>query len=270
MGISTALYNGLSGLTSYGTALSVTSDNVANANTTGFKSNSVRFGDMVNSYYATLANDTEREGAGVAIQSFASDFGQGNIMGTNSWTDLAVGGEGYFELVDGNNISHFTRDGSFHIEMSGVNDGILTSQQGYAVLDPTGNPVTIAGYDTYSKFRVGEDGQVYGVETLTGTEVPIAGAQVGLTVFTNQSGLIREGGNIFSAGPDTGTATKRAADGSNAELFGEMMDESLEGSNVDLAKEMVDMIVYQAGFNANSKTITTNSGLLDVTINMVR
>lgn len=269
MSINTALYNGLSGLNSYGTALSVVSDNVANANTTSFKSNSVRFGDMVNSYYATLTNDTEREGAGVAIMGFASDFGQGNISDTSNWSDLAVSGNGYFELLDGA-IHRYTRDGNFRIEVDATTGtGTLTSQQGYSVLGSDGvTPVTIPNYANYSQFRVGGDGQVYGVDTTTGLEAAIPTAQVGLTVFSNQNGLIREGSNIYTAGVDSGTATRNDT-GAEA-LYGDILDNSLEGSNVDLSKEMVDMIIYQSSFNANSKTITTSSSLLDTTVNMVR
>jgi flagellar hook protein FlgE len=270
MSINTALYNGLSGLNSYGTALSVVSDNVSNANTTAFKSNSVRFGDMVNSYYATLTNDTEREGAGVSVMGFASDFGQGNIVDTSNWTDMSVSGDGYFEVLDGA-IHHYTRDGSFHIEVDADGNGILTSQQGYSVLGDDGaTPVTIPDYADYSNFRVGTDGQVYGVDTTTGQEEPITDAIVGLTVFSNQNGLIREGSNLYSEGADSGTATTNGDAGADPALFGNVLDNSLEGSNVDLSKEMVDMIIYQAGFNANSKTITTSSSLLDTTIAMVR
>jgi flagellar hook protein FlgE len=117
---------------------------------------------------------------------------------------------------------------------------------------------------------VGTDGQVYGVDTTTGQEEPITDAIVGLTVFSNQNGLIREGSNLYSEGADSGTATTNGDAGADPALFGNVLDNSLEGSNVDLSKEMVDMIIYQAGFNANSKTITTSSSLLDTTIAMVR
>jgi flagellar hook protein FlgE len=267
MGIGTALYNGLSGLNSYSTALSVVSDNVANANTTAFKSNSVRFGDMVNSYYASLTNDTEREGAGSTIMSFATNFGQGNLMATESWSDLALGGNGFFEVNDPSTTnSYFTRDGSFRLYTDAAGDTYLVNPQGYHVRNDAGADIVITNADTYSKFRVGEDGQIYG--TAAGVETALAGAKIGLTVFTNENGLVREGHNLYSQGPDSGTATR--SDTGAAGLYGTVNDYNLEGSNVDLAKEMVDMIIYQASYNANSKTITTDATLLDTTINMVR
>lgn len=300
MSINTALYNGLSGLNSYGTALSVVSDNVANANTTAFKSNSVRFGDMVNSYYATLSSDTEREGAGVSIMGFAADYGQGNIMGTENWSDVALSGEGYYAVEDtasGN--TYYTRDGSFRLAGNEFTDSVtagavtttytkdyLINQQGYQVLDSNGNPVEVtlsiidndAATDdlTYSDYRVGTDGTLYGVDN-TGMETALTNSDAtgtpydikfGLTVFSNQNGLIRNGSNLYTAGVDSGTATRN--DTGDAALYGKVLDNSLEGSNVDLSKEMVDMIIYQASFNANSKTITTSSSLLDTTINLVR
>ena len=310
MSINTALYNGLSGLNSYGTALSVVSDNVSNANTTAFKSNSVRFGDMVNSYYATLTNDTEREGAGVSVMGFASDFGQGNIVDTSNWSDVAVSGSGYFAVEDSSGRAHYSRDGSFRLagdEQTGVAttetvDGVdiqstpmydyLVNQQGYYVLDDQGNRITVQirtdrsnitdplipvemTSTVFSNYRVDGDGTIYGVNSGTGEEEAITNLagedfKLGLTVFSNENGLIREGSNLYTAGVDSGTATRNGDAGASPALYGNILDNSLEGSNVDLSKEMVDMIIYQAGFNANSKTITTSSSLLDTTIAMVR
>jgi len=95
MSINQAMYNGLSGLNGYSTAMSVVSDNIANANTTAFKSNSVRFGDMVNSYYSIFASGTQGSGVGVQVLGFSTDYAQGTLLDTSNWSDLAMSGEGF-------------------------------------------------------------------------------------------------------------------------------------------------------------------------------
>ena len=267
MGISTALYNGLSGLNSYATAIAVASDNVANANTTAFKSNSVRFGDLVNSYYTNLSNDIEREGGGSAVVGFATNYGQGSLTPSDNWSNVAINGDGFFVVNDGTN-TYYTRDGSFNLDK----DGFLVNAQGYRVQN-AGADIQIATPENYSKFRVASDGQIWAVDNtaVPPAEVAIAAAKIDRATFTNKDGLVREGGNLYSAGPEIGNTYLASDTASQPGIkFGDMLDSTIEGSNVDLAKEMVDMIIYQASFNANSKTISTNSGLLDTTVNMVR
>lgn len=266
MGISTALYNGLSGLNSYATAIAVASDNVANANTTAFKSNSVRFGDLVNSYYTNLSNDIEREGGGSAVVGFATNFGQGSLTPSDNWSNVAINGDGFFVVSDGTN-TYYTRDGGFNLDTAGY----LVNAQGYRVQN-AGADIQIANAANYSKFRVASDGQIWAVDNSLATpvEVAITGAKVDRATFTNKDGLVREGSNLYSAGPEIGNTYLASGTNGPGIKFGDMLDSTIEGSNVDLAKEMVDMIIYQASFNANSKTISTNSGLLDTTIQMVR
>ncbi len=271
MSINGTLYNGLSGMNSFSTALSVVSDNVANANTTGFKSNSVRFGDLVNTYLALQTNDNESEGAGSNILGIATNFAQGLLLGTSNWSDMAVSGEGFFVvkdvMSDGTTgaLPYYTRDGSFHLDPN----GFLINQQGYRVQGyPDGggdySDIQVQNPENYVSVHVETDGTIIAVDK-EGLERTLA--KVALATFTNKNGLARQGGNLSIAGPEIGNVF---TNGENPELFGKVYDYSIESSNVDLGKEMVDMIIYQASYNANSKTITTGRELLDTTINMIR
>jgi len=289
MSIGSSLWNGVSGLNSFSTALTTVSDNIANANTTGFKAGSVHFGDMVNTYLALQSDSVQSEGGGSAILGIASDFAQGNLQTTTMWSDLAVSGEGFFIVkgVEGDVTlaqENYTRDGSFRLDK----DGYLVNLQGFRVQgyanppeDPAADPlvypdppvydyttlvdIRIADADEY-QFNVDKDGAIHAIDADGGTnEVRF---KVGLARFINNDGLIRQGGNRYIAGDKVGDISKNDADAATG--FGEIEDRQLEGSNVDMAKEMVNMIIFQSSYNANSKTITTSRDLLDSTINLVR
>jgi flagellar hook protein FlgE len=269
MGINSAMYNGVSGLNSFSSAISVVGDNVANSNTTGFKTNSVHFGDMVNKYYAMNSNDTESEGAGSMVLGISTDYAQGLIANTSNWSDLCISGNGFFEVSDGAS-TYYTRDGGFHLNATGN----LVNLQGLEVQSTAGASINVGtpasatpaggATDYWVGYRVDTDGTLYGLDN-TNTEREIA--TLHLATFSNKDGLARQGNNLYIAGPEVGTVT---FNDTNPEMFGQVVDYSLESSNVDLAKQMVDMIIYQASYNANSKTITTCKDMIDATINMVR
>ncbi|MGV8074045.1 MAG: flagellar hook-basal body protein [Syntrophobacteraceae bacterium] len=278
MGINTALYNGVTGLNSFSSAISLVSDNVANANTTAYKSNSIHFGDLVNTYYSMVSNDQESEGAGSAVLNIASDTAQGTLQSSSNWSDLAMSGEGYFSVQDSSGDVYYTRDGSFYLGAQTAGASPLLNSQGYAVLgyavsDGTTTPPTysadvsaimLTDPQDYTSIRVESDGQIVGIAA-GGVETPLY--QVALNTFSNKSGLVRQGGNLYVAGPEVGQVYNNSA---NPELFGQVCDYTLEGSNVDMAEQMVNMIIYQASYNANAKVITTSKDMIDTTINMIR
>ena len=263
MGASNSMYIGVSGLNSFSAALSVVADNVANANTTGFKSNSVTFGDMVSSYYSTQSADTDRAGSGSAILGIATDYSEGPMVATNKWSDVAINGNGFFTVRTPAG-DMYTRDGSFRMDSTGN----LVTLQGYGVLDASGAPITVDNPTTpaYSNYNIDADGMIWGTPVAGGDPVTITGP-IGVTIFPNQDGLIRQGANLYTAGPQTGAANLGTP---NTGGRGFIVDLNLENSNVDLANEMVNMIIYQADYNANSKTILTASEMLEVVTNLIR
>jgi len=130
-----ALQPGASGLKAYGEAMSVVGSNIANVNTTGFKSNRVNFQDML----ATgVAGTSQKIGKGVRIANVQGDFNQGGVKSTNSVTDLALEGEGYFTVRDDMNRVFYTRAGNFQFDK----EGFLVTVTGKKVLTREVNPVT--------------------------------------------------------------------------------------------------------------------------------
>jgi flagellar hook protein FlgE len=260
--------------------MSVVSDNIANASTTGFKSGAAHFGDMVNTYLSLQStNAVQSEGAGSTVLGIATNFAQGNLQSAANWSDLAVSGRGFFIVKQpdstgstGTSLAHYTRDGSFHLDA----DGYLVNSMGYRaqgytapnVPNPPGNlgDLRVATPENYASINVSNDGTITATDT-SGVRTTIG--TIELAGFSYEGGLNRQGGNLYTAGPDITDANTfyRAED---PLIFGKINDYSLEGSNVDMAAEMVNMIIYQASYNANSKSITTSRDMLDTSINLVR
>ncbi len=139
MGILSSLYTGVSGMTAQGEALGVIGDNIANANTIGFKASRAEFQDIISKNLKGILGGNQI-GRGVKIGAVNPILSQGNVDATEKVTDLAISGDGYFK-VKGNDGESFTRDGSFHFDREGylvTNDNQRV--QGFSV-DEKGNVV---------------------------------------------------------------------------------------------------------------------------------
>ncbi len=127
MGLTTSLYSAVTGLRCYGTAISVSGDNIANLNTAGFKGSRITFQDALNELIAT-AQGTSQVGRGVIVSDVALMFTQGSFETTNAPTDLAINGDGLFILRDPNSQQIFySRAGHFRLNP----DGKLVNPEGY-------------------------------------------------------------------------------------------------------------------------------------------
>lgn len=257
---SSTFHIGLSGLDSFSKAISVTSDNIANSATTGFKSNTVLFGDMVSNYYANGTTTGDKMGAGTTVLGTLKDFTQGSIDNTSTWTNVALNGDGFFAVkLAGDTTTYYTRDGNFSLDA----DGYLVNAEGYQVLGNDGSAIQV---DTslYSDLYVDTTGQIYG--TNGDGDVVTVGNPLLLSKFSNQNGMIRQGSNLYEAGGEVGTVTTNASGTIDVTVKGS----ALELSNVDLSTEMVNLIIYQADYNANAKSISTANDTLNNVINLVR
>ncbi len=138
MSLSSSLFSGISGLSTLGNAMQIIGDNIANVNTVGFKSSRVTFQDVLSQTVATTAGSAQ-VGRGSSLADISSTFSQGSFESTDSPTDLAIGGEGFFVVRDPNNANndYYTRAGEFRFDK----DGNFVNPAGYIVrgwaLDPT-------------------------------------------------------------------------------------------------------------------------------------
>jgi len=294
-----SIADALSGLQANQTYMDVVGNNISNVNTTAYKTQNIHFEDLLNQTVSygnaksgTLQGvDPTQVGMGVGQGMVNIVNAQGSVQDTGRPTDMSIQGSGYFVLNDGKQ-NYYTRDGAFGVSP----DGTLSSGangmkvQGWqadntGAVDATKTPTDIAipltkdpknpASAALKGFSVGRDGSIIGAYD-DGTSQTIA--RVALTDFRNPDGLIRNGGNLYSAGVNAGqaqfpttaggtTTTPYAAGGTGT--LGAIGAGQLEGSNVDLAKQFADMIQAQQGFNANTKVITTTNNMIQSVLSIV-
>ena len=281
-----SLFAGISGLRVNQTMLDVTGNNIANANTTGFKSSSTVFQDtlsqMLTGASAASVNrggtNPIQVGLGVQLAATNANFTQGSTQTTGRPTDLMIQGDGMFVVQKGTE-TLYTRAGAFTFD----NTGTLVSPsgsrvQGYA-LDaaglPTGGltdvtlntgaltPAVPPGVNLTS-YNIGSDGKLRGIFD-DGIQRDMA--QIAMADFANPMGLERVGETSFRVSANSGAATVGVpGQGRNGTLVGG----ALEMSNVDLAAEFTNLILAQRGFQASSRVITTSDQVLEDLVNIKR
>jgi len=217
---------------------------------------------MVSNYYASGTSTGDKIGAGSYVQGTLKNFTQGSINSTGDWTDVALNGDGFFSVAQtaGSTTEYYTRDGNFRLN----SDGYLVNTEGYQVLGINGNAIQV-DTATYSDLYIDSTGEIFGTNKTSGV-VESLGVTLKITQFDNQDGLIRQGSNLYTAGGNVGTATNNATGTVDALV----KDSALEASNTDLSSEMVYLIIYQADYNANAKTISTANDMLSTVVNLIR
>jgi len=185
-------------------------------------------------------------GTGVRIVATEKLHSQGNMITTQNPLDVAIAGDGYFQIAKGDGTLAYTRDGGFKISATGQ----LVTSSG-ALVQPA---ITIP--NTASSVTIGRDGTV-------SIELAAGGAQVlgqlQIARFVNPSGLQSLGQNLMKETPASG-APQVLAPGVGGS--GTLMQGSLEASNVNVVEEMVNMIETQRAYEINSKAISAVDGML--------
>lgn len=249
--------------------LNVVANNLANINTHGFKRSRVNFEDLL--YQAkrepgvpnALNEPTPHGiviGTGVKVSGTQLNFAPGSVDQTDKPLDLAIEGEGFFQVTaiqDGQQITAYTRAGNFVRNSQG--NVVLANSEG-AQLEPT---ITIP--DGVTSVTVGRNGEVR-VRTPGTTALSTVG-QIQLARFVNPEGLRQIGRNLYqesdaSGAPVTGNAE---TDGMGAIVQGQ-----LEMSNVDPVRELIDLITTQRAFEMNSQSIQSADESLQVVSNLRR
>ena len=261
------MYTALSGINSFNTALTVISDNISNSGTTAFKASTVDFGDLVSGLISTADGAPTAQGVGSSVLGITSDFQTGSEIQTGNWSDVMIQGDGFFSVENPTSSAvSYTRDGSFQVNGT----GLLTDMNGNEVLDSAQATITIAPGTT--DLSVDQFGNITGI--LSGATTATYIDTIGITTFSNPNGLIRQGKNDFMAGGNVGTVAVAnpvsGAAGATSDTAGTIISGALEGSNVDLTAQMVNLIDYQADYQANSKSIETGNTLLQTVVNLIR
>lgn len=150
MSLLSSLYQGITGMQSHSTAISVIGNNLANVSTTGYKGSTVAFSDLISQDVTTSAG-TAQVGLGVQVASIYGEFAQGSIETTTSATDLAIGGNGYFCVKPAStDATYYTRAGNFTFNNGGyLVDTNGLHVQGWAMKKATSSTSTSTDYQIY-------------------------------------------------------------------------------------------------------------------------
>jgi flagellar basal-body rod protein FlgG len=239
-------------------------NNLANVNTTGFKKSQVQFQDLMYqvirpagaSFESNVIEPVELSiGHGVRPIANTRTFAQGTLVQTSNPLDLAINGEGFFQVLMPDGTVGYTRDGQIQIDP----DGRLVTSNGYEL-----EPRVDLPPDTEA-IIANRDGSIMALTT--GQSVPEEIGQIELARFINPAGLTAIGQNLFQETIASGPPIRGEA---GRESFGQIEQGYLESSNVSVVEEMIDMISAQRAYELNSKTIKTAETMLDRVVNLKR
>jgi flagellar basal-body rod protein FlgG len=258
-----ALWNSKTGLDTQQTRIAVIANNLANANTTGFKRDRAVFEDLI---YQTVrqpgaqsSQDTQfptglQVGTGVRLIATEKLFTQGNLTRTEGSLDLAIQGNGFFQILQPDGTIGYTRDGTFTLDSTGQ----IVNSSGY-VLQPS---ITIP--PNVINITIGADGTV-SAQT-SGSATPTQVGNIQLADFVNPTGLQARGGNLLYETAASGTP-QVGTPGENG--LGRLEQGSLETANVNIVEELINMIETQRVYEVNSRAIETISSMLEFANNTI-
>jgi flagellar basal-body rod protein FlgG len=251
-----SLWIAKTGMEGQQTKLDAISNNLANVGTNGFKRAGVVFEDLM---YQTLrqpgAASSEQTtlptglqvGLGVRAAATTRSFTQGTLQQTGNQLDVAIKGQGFFQVQMPDGTTGYTRDGGFQVDAAGA----LVTNAGYPVqpgITIPANALTVS---------ISDDGIVN--VTLPGQVAPQNVGQFQLTNFINPAGLESKGQNIYAETAASGTPNAGAP---KANGLGALQAGMVEGSNVNVVEELVSMIATQRAYELNSKAVQTSDQML--------
>jgi flagellar basal-body rod protein FlgG len=253
-----ALWTAATGMQAQQTCLDVTSNNLANLSTTGFKSSRPEFQDLMYQVQKKAGTETSTSngsllpvgieiGMGSKLTCIQKIFTQGDYVQTGNQFDWAIEGDGFFQ-VDNNGTTMYTRAGNFNVNSSGV----LCTANGLRVIPEIDIPTTAVAFTI-------DSGGTWSVTDSKGNIVSTARIQ--LARFVNNAGLTSEGGNLYGVTQGSGPAT---LDYPGNPGYGTISQNYLEMSNVNAITEMVNMIEILQAYELNSKSVQTADQMLQV------
>jgi len=241
-----SLWTAASGMMAQQTSVDTISNNLANVNTVGYKSESTEFKSLLYQNLQSRTTSANGEykpvaaqvGLGARVASVTSHFTQGAMNASDSSTDFAISGDGLFAVQNEEGETVYTRNGNFYF--STATEGMmLCTADGYPVLSTDGQPIVLSS-----------DGNLANI-----------GVKIGLFQFANPSGLDKLGGNYLAETEASGVPMNEETDG--VAKKSQLKQNYLEASNVQVATEMVNLITAQRAYELCSKAITTSDTMME-------
>ena len=259
-----AMWTAASGMQAQRTRIDVISNDLANANTNGFKQSRADFQDQMyqverlpgakSSANGDRVPTGTQIGLGVQTGSVSPNFEQGSLRSTGNDLDMAIEGDGFFRVQLPNGETGYTRAGNFNLNAQGQ----VVTPDGYALASGINIP------QNATNVNISADGTVD--VNLPGQNVPATVGQIQLATFVNPAGLRAEGGNVFTETAASG-APQQSQPGVNG--AGTVNQGFVEQSNVSVVDEMTNMIAAQRAYEVNSKAIQTSDQMLQ-TVNQMK
>ncbi|GAL13349.1 flagellar basal-body rod protein FlgG [Vibrio astriarenae] len=251
-----ALWISKTGMAAQDAKMNAISNNLANINTVGFKRDRVVFEDLFYSVDKMAGTETSelndhptgvQLGNGVRVVGTEKVFTQGSVQNTNQQFDLAILGDGFFQIEGPDGELLYTRNGQFHVNA----EGQMVNSQGYPLIPEVVIP------EQSTLVNITADGTVTAV--IPGQVNPEELGQITVVKFMNPAGLSALGGNLFSETEASGEAVELVA---GTEGSGYLKQGALEGSNVQVVEEMVDMIATQRAYEMSAKMVNAADEML--------
>jgi len=251
-----ALWIAKTGMTAQQTQLDVISHNLANTATTGFKRNRAEFQDLMYQNHRQVGSQNGEDnqlptglhlGLGVDVGSVTREFTAGSLQKTGNDFDLAIDGDGFFQVQLPDGATAYTRDGSFKIN----HEGQIVTASGYPLLG------AVTKQEGAVKASVDDSGNV---QFFDKTNALLGSGKLNLASFINPTGLQPTGNNLYRATEASGEA--QTGDFASGGAFGAIKQGFLENSNVNVVTELVSMIATQRAYEMNSKAIQTTDQML--------
>ncbi|EGQ9284378.1 flagellar basal-body rod protein FlgG [Vibrio parahaemolyticus] len=251
-----ALWVSKTGMAAQDTKMAAISNNLANVNTVGFKRDRVVFEDLMYSVTKSAGVETTelnrhptgvQMGTGVRVLGTQKVHTQGALLNTSQALDLAIQGEGYFQVEGNDGEVMYTRNGQFNVNA----DGLLVTAQGFPVVPNINIP------EEAIEISISENGTVSA--SMAGQAAPEELGQITVARFMNPSGLKPLGGNMLAESEASGEPNELVAGFDGA---GSLKQGALEGSNVVVVEEMVEMISTQRAYEMNVKVVSAADQML--------
>ena len=270
-----ALYTAATGMLAEQTNVDTIANNLSNVNTTGYKTERTEFKSLL---YQTIqtrttsANGDQKPvgaqvGLGTRVAATTSMFTQGALLDSESKTDFAIQGNGFFAVRGEDGNTYYTRNGNFTWSLNAAGRTMLADSQGCPVLDSNGNEILVPQNVQSESMVFSDDGTISYRDPATSQVIPL-NQSFGIYQFNNPAGLEKLSSSRLQA---TAASGNPLLEGATPGLErSDVIQSRLVGSNLEVADEMVNMIVGQRAYELNSKAITTADSMLDTANNLKR
>lgn len=269
-----SLWTAATGMIAQQTNVDTIANNLANVNTTGYKTEVNEFKSLLYQNIQTKTTKADgsqkpvaaQVGLGVRNASITSIFKEGSLLDVESDSAFAIDGRGFFSVKGEDGNTYYTRNGNFQWALGSNNTNMLCTSDGLPVLDSNGRSIAVSKDYIISEISIDFSGNLcYPDENNNAQSM---GIRMGIFQFSNPAGLEKQADGLFAETAASGQPLNEATNTSVSPS--KLVQGYVEGSNVQVVDEMVNMIVAQRAYELNSKAITASDEMMQQANNLRR